>query len=61
LRGIQAVVVEHFFVGDAQLAEQQPNDRRRVRGSGRGQLQSWSVSVFKQWQEYNQLVERFRN
>ncbi|MNN89647.1 hypothetical protein D3C81_2074930 [compost metagenome] len=33
-RGIQAVTVQHFFVGNAQFAQHQPNDRRSVRGVG---------------------------
>ncbi|MNO01436.1 hypothetical protein D3C81_2215740 [compost metagenome] len=32
-RGVEAVMVEDFFVGNAQLAQHQPNDRRSVRGS----------------------------
>ncbi|MCY1184429.1 hypothetical protein D9M73_251240 [compost metagenome] len=30
-RGIQAVMVEHFFEGDAHFVQQQTNDRRSVR------------------------------
>ncbi len=31
-RGVQAVVVQHFFVGNPQFAQQQPNNRRSVQG-----------------------------
>ncbi|CAI8787886.1 hypothetical protein EMIT0P260_10296 [Pseudomonas sp. IT-P260] len=55
-RSIEAVVVEHFFVGDTQLAEQQPNYRRRVREFGGESCVSHGLYPFlKQWQEYNQL------
>ncbi|MCY1358361.1 hypothetical protein D9M69_448950 [compost metagenome] len=33
-RGIETVTVQHFFVGNAQLAQHQPNNRRSVRGVG---------------------------
>ncbi|MCY1177066.1 hypothetical protein D9M73_173600 [compost metagenome] len=32
--GIEAVMVQHFFVGNGQLAQHQPNNRRSVRGIG---------------------------
>jgi len=33
-RGVEAVVLKDFFVGNAQFAQQQPNNRRSVRGGG---------------------------
>ena len=55
-RGIEAVVVEHFFVGNAQLVEQQPNNRRSLRRFGDESSFGHGLYPFlKQWQEYNQL------
>ena len=55
-RGVQAVVVEDFFVGDAQFGEQQPNNRRSVRGFGGESSFGHGLYPFlKQLLEYNQL------
>ncbi|MNL14646.1 hypothetical protein D3C87_1355970 [compost metagenome] len=57
-RRVQAVMIQDLFVGDAQFAQQQPNNRRSVRGGGcEGNFGHGSVSVLKQLQEYNQLAQ----